>query len=55
MDFKVGGGGGGGGGGLKKKRNFPKNVAYHGWTTKKDLVSRVSRMASKSISGNSSH
>ena len=43
MDFKVGG--------LKKQSNLPKNVAPHGWATKKILVSRVSRMASKSISG----
>ena len=31
------------------------DVAHHGWVTKKILVSRVSRIASKSISGNNSH
>ena len=48
MDFKVGGG-------LKKYSSLPKNVAHHGWATKKILVSRVSRMVSKSISGSNSH
>ena len=47
--------GGGGMGTKKKSSNLPENVAHHGWATKKILVSRVSRMASKSISGNNSH